>query len=63
MTIADVEHQIGVKQMYGKLYAGVGRSQPKRLLGLEKERQRLRQAGSDLTLDEIKLNDPRRGKF
>jgi putative transposase len=51
--------QIGVTQQtfyrLRKLYAGMGRSQLKRLKELEKENQRLRRAVSGLTLDNLIL--------
>jgi putative transposase len=59
MTIADAVRQIGVTQQtfyrLRKLYAGMGRSQLKRLKELEKENQRLRRAVSGLTLDNLIL--------
>ena len=67
MTVAEAVRQIGVTQQtfyrWRKLYGGMGRSQLKRLKELEKEKQRLRRAVSDLTLDKLILTEAARGNF
>ena len=67
MTVAEAVRQIGVTQQtfyrWRKLYGGMGRSQLKRLKELDKENQRLRRAGSDLTLDKLILTEAARGNF
>ena len=67
MTVAEAVRQIGVTQQtfyrWRKLYGGMGRSQLKRLMELEKENQRLRRAVSDLTLDKLILTEAARGNF
>ena len=67
MTIAGAVRQIGVSQQtyyrWRKLYAGMGRSQLKRLKELEKENQRLRRTVSYLTLDKLILSKAARGNF
>ena len=67
ITIAEAMRQIGVTQQtlyrWRTLYGGMGRSQLKRLMELEKENQRLRRAVSDLTLDKLILTEAARGNF
>jgi len=67
ITIAKAMRQIGVTQQtfyrWRTLYGGMGRSQLKRLMELEKENQRLRRAVSDLTLDKLILTEATRGNF
>ena len=67
ITIAEAMRQIGVTQQtfyrWRTLYGGMGRSQLKRLMELEKENQRLRWAVSDLTLDKLILTEAARGNF
>ena len=67
MTVAEAVRQIGVTQQtfyrWRKLYAGMGRSQLKRLKELDKENKRLRRAVSDLTLDKLILSEAARGNF
>lgn len=64
-TIADAVRQIGVTQQtfyrWRKLYGGMQRSQLARLKELENEKQRLRRAVSDLTLDELILSEAATG--
>ena len=67
ITIAEAMRQISVTQQtfyrWRTLYGGMGRSQLKRLMELEKENQRLRWAVSDLTLDKLILTEAARGNF
>ena len=67
ITIAEAMRQIGVTQQtfyrWRTLYGGMGRSQLKRLMEIEKENQRLRRAVSDLTLDKLILTEAARGNF
>ena len=67
ITIAEAMRQIGVTQQtfyrWRTLYGGMGRSQLKRLMELEKENQRLRRAVSDLTLDKLILTEAAQGNF
>ena len=67
ITIAEAMRQIGVTQQtfyrWRTLYGGMGRSQLKRLMELEKENQRLRRAVSELTLDKLILTEAARGNF
>ena len=67
ITIAEAMRQIGVTQQtfyrWRTLYGGMGRSQLKRLMELEKENQRLWRAVSDLTLDKLILTEAARGNF
>ena len=67
MTIADAVRQIGTTEQtyyrWRKQYGGMNRDQHKRLKELEQENQRLRRAGSDLTLDKLILAEAARGNF
>lgn len=65
MAIADAVRQIAVTvQTYYRLrnqYGRMSRDQLKRLKELEAENQRLRRAGSALTLDKMILTEATRG--
>lgn len=66
-TTGQAVRAIGVTEQtyyrWRKEYGGMGVDQARRLKGLEKENQRLRQAVSDLTLDKQILAEAARGNF
>ena len=66
-SVSEAVRQIGVTiQTYyrwRKEYGGMTRDQLKRLKELESEKQRLRRAVSDLTLDKMILAEAARGNF
>ena len=67
MTMADAIRQISVSEVtyyrWRKEYGSLKADQLKRLKVLEKEKQRLRRAVSDLTLDKMILTEASRGNF
>ncbi len=66
-TTGQAVRAIGVTEQtyyrWRKEYGGMGVDQARRLKGLEKENQRLRQAVSDLTLDKQILAEAAKGNF
>jgi len=67
MARIDAIREIGVVEQtyyrWRKLYGGMGRDQAKELKRLQKEKERLRRAVSDLTLDKLILAEAARGNF
>ena len=67
MAVADAVRQIGVSEQtsyrWRKEYGGMKTDQLRRLKELEKENSHLRQAVSDLTLDELILKEASKGNF
>ncbi len=66
-TVAEAAKVLGVTDVtyyrWRQEYGGLTTSQAKRLKELEKENERLRKAVSDLTLDELILQEAARGNF
>jgi len=66
-TVAETIKQLGVSDVtyyrWRKEYGGMTTTQAKRLKELEKENQRLRKAVSDLTLDNLILEEAARGNY
>ena len=66
-SVSDAVRQIGVTVQnyyrWRKEYGGMNRDQLKRLKELEAEKQRIRRAVSDLTLDKMILAEAARGNF
>ena len=67
MSHLDAIRQVGVVEQtyyrWRKQYGGMGVDQLKELKRLQKENERLRRAGSDLTLDKLILKEAARGNF
>ncbi|QUS57791.1 IS3 family transposase [Pseudovibrio brasiliensis] len=67
MSRIDAIRQIGVTEQtyyrWKKKYGGMGTEQLKELKRLQKENERLRRAGSDLTLDKLILTEAAKGKL
>ena len=65
--VPDAVRSIGVTQVpyyrWRREYGGLQMDQVKRLKELELENQRLRKAGSDLTLDKLILAEAAKGNF
>ena len=66
-TTGDACRRIGVSEQtyyrWRKEFGGLKTDQARRMKDLEKENQRLRRAISDLTLDELILQEAARGNF
>ena len=66
-TVASVIKALGVSDVtyyrWRKDYGGMNTTQLKRLIELEQENARLRQAVSDLTLDKLILKEAAEGNF
>ena len=67
MKRIDAIREIGVVEQtfyrWRKQYGGMGTAQLKELKRLQKEKERLRRAVSDLTLDKLILTEATRGNF
>lgn len=66
-TVAEAVREVGVTEVtyyrWRKRYAGVDKSEARRLRELEKENARLKKLVADLSLDNDILKEVARGKF